>query len=179
MPSSQKKAEASYYKYPANWIVFSWFIGFGLVVYFLYRTMITIDTTFHIFLLFGALGTLIHYLLTKNRKPGMLPGMAFYNFFGVAALSCGLFLAINFAFQGEPYTKTYPLNNVAKKENLAKPVRASEVNLGDSYIADFKYFLNFSQWKWYQFKKAKAIQITFSNGLFGYRIYKNAKLLYE
>jgi len=177
--SNKYEETAEFYHYPVNWVVFSWFAGFGLAVYFMYRTLITIDNAFHIFLLFGALGTCIHYFLTPKRQFHMLLPMAFYNFFGVAALACGLFLALNFSFHGQPYAETFPITEVNKDPRNGQTMNAHEVTLSPSYINDFKYFLNFSQWDWQEFRKARSIRITFTEGLFGYKIYQDATLVYE
>lgn len=168
-----------FYRYPVNWVVFSWFAGFSLVVYFLYKTLITIDAIFHYFLLFGAIATAIHYWLTKPRKPKMLKIMAFYNFFGIAALLAGLFLTLNFTFQGPPYDKKVAIQSFQGNPKLGQRVHAKEVQFENQYINKFKYFLDFSQWEKSQFRKADNVKFTFSRGLFGYRIYKQADLMYE
>ncbi len=176
---SKESEEMKFFRYPANWVAFSWFSGFALVVFFLFKTLITIDAIFHYFLFFGAIATLIHYFLTKPRKPKMLKVMAFYNFFGVAALLAGLFLALNFAFQGPSYEKKIPIESFNGNPKLGGQVHAKEVQFADPNINKFKYFLNFSQWEKGQFQKAKTVKFTFSKGLFGYRIYKQADLSYE
>lgn len=178
-PNKGEDQTYSFYRYPVNWVVFSWFIGFGLVVFFLFRTMITIDATFHYFLLFGGIATAIHYFLTKHRSIKILPVMTFYNLFGVAALVCGLFLTLNYAFKTSTVTKRVPIQEIHKNPNFGKKMDKSEVKLGSSIMEEFKYFINFNQWDYQEFRKAKALQITLSKGLFGYQIYEGAELLNE
>lgn len=168
-----------FYRYSANWVVFSWFTGFALIVYSAYQTFITIDAIFHLFVVCGAVATAAHYYSTQDRHPRMLPPMAFYNFAGVACLACALLLMANLTFPGDEQYQTVPISKVSQRQVGNGSVNASEVTLGHSEVQQFQYVINFEQWKLNEFRSAKAIRITYQPGLLGFKVYKGAELVHE
>ena len=169
-----------FYHYSANWVVFSWFGGFGLVIFFIFRTLITIDTIFHIFVIIGVIATGTHFLLTKNRQWRMLPIMAFYNFLGVAALLSGIMLTLNYTFQGDSYHEVMAIEEVQKKQRYGARMNAEEITLSKSQVMeDHMHLIEFEKWHWNDFQKAEAIKIELSDGLFGFPVYKKSTLVYK
>lgn len=169
--------QQQFYRYSSNWIVFSWFLGFGLVVFGAYQTFITLDAIFHLFVIAGAVATGIHYYLTTHRSRSMLPAMAFYNYMGFGALFCGLFLMINMALAGEPQHQIVEIANIKKTYNPSGRIDADAVTLSEAELDQFKYVINFQKWKWNEFRSAKALKITYKEGFFGFRVFQGASLV--
>lgn len=177
--NTKAEKELNFFRYSTNWVVFSWFAGFTLIVLSAFQTFITIDTIFHIFLIVGAVATGIHYYLTENRKLHMIPAMAFYNFMGVGALVCGLALMANLTFTGPTQHEIVKIAKIDKTQSYTGNIGSEDVMLKNSDIKHFKYIIKFDQWKWNEFENARAVKITYKPGLFGFRVYKGASLIKE
>ncbi len=171
--------QQQFYRYSSNWIVFSWFLGFGLVVFGAYHTFITMDALFHLFVIAGAVATGTHYYFTAARKPAMLPAMAFYNYLGFGALFCGLFLMLNMALAGPPRQQVVEVANIKRTYNPGGSMNADDVELSEAELDQFKYVIDFQQWRWQEFRSAKALRITYQPGFFGFRVYQGASLVKE
>jgi hypothetical protein len=168
-----------FYRYSTNWVVFSWFVGFGLVVFGAYNTFITLDSLFHFFVISGGVATGVHYYLTANRKPKMLPAMAFYNYFGIGALFTGVFLMLNMGLAGPKQQATVKIESISESYAPGGKMDGNAVKLGEAELDQFKYVIDFQKWKWNEFRSANAIEITYKRGFLGYRVYEGASLVKE
>lgn len=177
--ATQKKGLDQSQELLVNLVVFGWFMGFSLVVYFMFYTLITIDAAFHIFVGIGGAATLIHYFRSrpKGRKP--ISALIVLNFFGLGALLCGLFLATNYFLRGPAYPESYQIVAVDKDPKNGIRMRADEIKLDSDDLEGFNYIVNYDQWKWTEFKTAKAIRVFYADGFFGYRICLGQQLVYE
>lgn len=180
-PSVNSSADKTitFYRYSSNWVAFSWFAGFGLIVYTAFQTFITIDSIFHLFVICGVVATGVHYYLTQGRTPDMLPAMAFYNFVGIACIACGLLLTLNLTIRGEEQQQVIPIAEVKQKQIYDGRMRAEEVTLARSDLQQFKYVMDFQQWRWNEFRDAKALEVTYERGILGFPVYKRARLVAE
>ncbi len=166
-----------FYRYSTNWVVFSWFAGFGLVVFGAYNTFISLDSIFHFFVISGGIATGAHYYLTANRKPEMLPGMAFYNYVGIGAIFTGGFLMLNMGLAGPEQKTIVRIKSISESYAPGSKMDGDAVKLGEAELDQFKYVIDFQKWKWNEFRSANAIKITYKQGFFGYRVYQRATLV--
>lgn len=178
-PNFQKKGQGQERSQFANFVVFGWFTGLTMVVYFMFYTFITIDAAFHIFLAIGAVAASINYFKTRPKDKGRITALLIFNFFGLGMLLCGLFLTTNYLLRGPAYQKAYQIVDVDKDPKNGIRMNANEIRLESDDLKGFDYIVNYSQWKWAQFKSAKAIRIIYADGFFGYRICLGQQLVYE
>jgi hypothetical protein len=171
--------QLKFYRYSANWVVFSWFVGFALVVFGAYKTFITLDSIFHFFVISGGVATGAHYYLTPNRQPKMLPAIAFYNYLGIGGLVTGLFLMLNMGLSGPEQKTTVRIDAINESYAPGSLMDGNSVKLDQAELDQFKYVIDFQQWKWSEFRSANALEITYRKGFFGYRVYQRARLVKE
>lgn len=174
---SQKQRLNKNTKYPVDAIVFSWFIGFFLALYFMFKTFITIDATFHFFLLFGAITTIINILIKGKISVELLKEAAFISFFGIASIITGLFLLLNFYFRGPSYDEVYKIEKVTK--NLDSFLGGNkEVQLQNGQYKEFDYIIDYDKWLYSELYEAQEVKLEVANGLFGYKVFLSEDLIF-
>lgn len=161
-----------------NMIVVSWFSGFFLALHYSYRTVISIDTTFHLFLLFGVISTGIHYFFVREKSKKLLFQLAFFHFLGLAAIICGIFLLLNFHIRSKPYIEEYRIKDITY-EYQDKFTGKRTVELENKAYHNYSYVLDFDQWSLSELESAQKIRITYARGIFGFKVILDEELVYD
>lgn len=123
----------------------------------------------------GVIATGIHFLFSKEHNKEVLVELAVYNFVGIAALACGLFLMSNFIFRGNTNVESHKIVAIKKEFEGFEPGK-NHVTLEGGAYDQFTYLLNYNQWSWDELDQAEEIQVETANGLFGYKVILNKKL---
>ncbi len=147
--------------------IFGLFIGFGLIILIYPLTLINFFKLTQFFIGFSVVGFLIPLKLYQRWFHFIKYEMILFNLMGVGPFFTALFLVINFLFSSNQQTINYEIIGFERRGNGINLNLNSEIQKNNPKIT-YLSEVNFEE-----FAAAKTIDITLSDGLFGFKIIKN------
>ncbi|MEX0968318.1 MAG: hypothetical protein WD077_13865 [Bacteroidia bacterium] len=161
------------HRYPVNYLIIGWFAGFGLSIYYMTKTFVTIDAAFHLLLLIAILATAIHALLFGIRHRKELTELLFYNLVSNGLLGLGLMLLLNYHLAGNPHGEYHALT----KDRHKAFSTFEDLRLEDGAYRYFGYVLNLDDPQETGLMEAEAVELEVADGLFGFKVLKGKRFI--
>lgn len=150
-----------------------WFASFFGILYFMYRTLITIDAVFHFYLLFCLLGVGAFYYfkrpLFKEKQERSL--VITYSLMAIGPIFTFLLLFTNFIFAGPAYSEEYIIEDVRVSRHQKLNFKEVELNTPKHMKYEyFTYVFAIDKFERRHLKKGKNIKFDFAKGIFGFKV---------
>ncbi|MBI2281601.1 MAG: hypothetical protein HYU68_13070 [Bacteroidetes bacterium] len=147
--------------------VFAFFIGFALIIVLYPYILINFFTLTKIIIGFTVVGFIIPLKLYRKWFQFIKYEMILFNILGAGPLLTGLFLTFNLLFTSNAQTINYEIIGCKINGNSVDLELRSEIQHIDPKIT------NISDVDIEAFSKAKTIDITIADGIFGFKVIKN------